>query len=458
MNLTDEATRRTQKQITIMLAMYIGYASLMVCRNTLIASSAAMMEDPTLSLDKESFGHLMSWHSAGAIAGKLITGPGADLLGGRKMFLLALAFTGAANIGFALCTSFIGFAIFNFFGQFAKAGGWPAMTKIVRSWYPESKYGSVWSIISTSSRVGTIAAGLALGYLLMFMSWRAVFVASAILIGGVAAWIYFSLHDRPDAIPDEIPDGDEFSESHLTQNTGNQRKIGNLEEPQSLESKSQHPLDKHNLLSACGYFLRSGQCWAICAGIVFLTVMMDFLNFIPIYLSESLGLSASVASMAGTSFPIGMFVALIVSGFLYDRFSKRQLAICLTTLLMIGISCVLCLWGMDLAPKAYRVPLSITCLFVLGFSISPAYYVPMSVFSVSFGGRHSGFLVSFIDIFGYAGALVFNFFSGSIAEHYGWDTFLGGLTLISSLAMLSMSTFLYLDQRSTGSTTPVPAN
>ena len=83
-----------------MLAMYIGYASLMVCRNTLIASSAAMMEDPTLSLDKESFGHLMSWHSAGAIAGKLITGPGADLLGGRKMFLLALAFTGAANIGF----------------------------------------------------------------------------------------------------------------------------------------------------------------------------------------------------------------------------------------------------------------------------------------------------------------------------------------------------------------------
>ena len=73
----------------------------------------------------------------------------------------------------------------------------------------------------------------------------------------------------------------------------------------------------------------------------------------------------------------------------------------------------------------------------------------MSVFSVSFVGRHSGFLVSFVDIFGYAGAVVFNFFSGSIAYHYGWDTFLGGLTLIRLLAMISMSTFLYLDQRST---------
>ena len=111
--------------------------------------------------------------------------------------------------------------------------------------------------------------------------------------------------------------------------------------------------------------------------------------------------------MTGTSFPTGMFVALIVSGFFYDRFSKSQLSICLTTLLLIGVSCVLCLWGIDLAPKAYHVPLSIACLFLLGFSISPAYYIPMSVFSVSFGGRHSGFLVSFIDIFGYAGALVF---------------------------------------------------
>ena len=445
MNLKDAATHRTQKQITIMLAMYVGYASLMVCRNTLIASSAAIVEDPTLSLDKESFGHLMSWHSAGAIVGKLITGPGADLLGGRKMFLLALGFTGAANIGFAFCTSFIGFAIFNFFGQFAKAGGWPAMTKIVRAWYPESKYGSVWSVISTSSRVGTIAAVLMLGYLLDYMSWRAVFIASAILIGGVTAWLYFSLHDEPEG----APDGDDNSESHLSHGNIVRSEIANDEHPHTMGTESQHPLDKHNLLAACGYFLRSGQCWAICAGIVFLTVMMDFLNFIPIYLSESLELNPSVASMTGTSFPIGMFVALIVSGFFYDRFSKRQLSVCLTTLLLIGVSCVLCLWGMDLAPKAYRVPLSIGCLFLLGFSISPAYYVPMSVFSVSFGGRHSGFLVSFIDIFGYAGALVFNFFSGSIAEHYGWDTFLGGLTLISLLAMISMSTFLYLDQRST---------
>ncbi len=59
-------------QFTVLGAMYVGYAAFMLCRNTLIASSAALLNDPSLQMDKESFGHLMSWHSAGAICGKLV--------------------------------------------------------------------------------------------------------------------------------------------------------------------------------------------------------------------------------------------------------------------------------------------------------------------------------------------------------------------------------------------------
>lgn len=67
----DDGDRRVRMQITILLTMYVGYAAFMLCRNTLVAASAEMIQDPALDLDKESFGQLMSWHSAGAIAGKL---------------------------------------------------------------------------------------------------------------------------------------------------------------------------------------------------------------------------------------------------------------------------------------------------------------------------------------------------------------------------------------------------
>jgi sugar phosphate permease len=172
---------------------------------------------------------------------------------------------------------------------------------------------------------------------------------------------------------------------------------------------------------------------------------MDFLTFIPIYLSESLALDSSRASMAGSSFPAGMFAALLCTSFVYDHLTKRGLIFTLGGLLLTSCLCVLVLWRLDLAPESIRTPAAIATIFALGFTISPAYYVPMSVFSVAFGGKHSGALVALIDVFGYSGALLFNFFGGSIAEHYGWTVFLSGLLTITGLATICMVTFLTLD-------------
>ncbi len=410
----------------------------MICRNTLIASSAEMIQDPSLGMDKESFGRLMSWHSAGAILGKMVTGPGADLLGGRRMFLIALSLTALANVGFAFGSSFFAFAAFNFFGQFAKAGGWPAMTKIVRNWYPESRYGQVWSIISTSSRVGTIAAGLVLGYLLSLISWRTVFVVSAVLTAGVVVLLFFFLKEQPEQAG-LVPLSEHSKSSQQDQPSGTDQ-----EAPKAVP----HRFDLLTLAQACGQFVRSGRVWFICLSLVFLTIVMDFLTFIPIYLVEALSVSPSKASMSGSVFPAGMFAALVLTSFVYDRLTKKRLIFVMGGLLAVSSLCVLALWNLAVVPAAVRTPTAMVTLFLLGLTISPAYYVPMSVFSVEFGGKHSGFLVSWIDVFGYSGAMLFNFFGGSIAQHYGWSVFLSGLLAITLLAGGCMVTFLMLDWHS----------
>jgi len=156
------------------------------------------------------------------------------------------------------------------------------------------------------------------------------------------------------------------------------------------------------------------------------------------------------AAMAASTFPAGMFVALIVSGIVYDRLSKRQLVWVVAVLL--GLSClsVLFLWSLpslSLSPSL-RLPAAMISIFVLGFSISPAYYIPMSIFSITFGGSHSGFLIALIDVFGYAGAFVFNFFGGSIAQHHGWPVFLGVLLTVAVLALVTLTLFLHLEYKS----------
>ena len=443
-------------QLLVLISMYIGYAALMLCRNTLAACSVQMMQDPSLNIDEASYGHLMAWHSAGAIMGKLVTGPGADLLGGRRMFLLALSLTAIANVGFAFSSTFTLFAAFNFFGQAAKAGGWPAMVQLVRSWFPSTRYGQVWSVIATSSRVGTIAAGLLFGFLLTLLDWRSVFLVSAALTAGILLVLYFTLKERPEdaGLPtlldheDELRSADESGENESSASADTDTKT----------LAAQHALDQTTLWQACVTFAQSGRFWLIGFSIVFLTVCMDFVHFIPAYLAAELHFSAAISSAAGTAFPMGMFAALLITSFYYDRLSKLQLIGVIGSQLLFSVAAVLLLWRLDVVPEIMQAEVAITTIILLGLAISPAYYVPMSVFSVAFGGKHAGFLVAVIDIFGYAAAMLFNYFGGTIAKDHGWPTFLSLLLAVTLLATICMVSFLTLDWRSAKSTARFEAN
>jgi len=342
--------------------MYLGYAAFMLCRNTLISTSATMVADPTLGLDTEGYGRLMAWHSAGAIVGKLVTGIGADIIGGRRMFLLALALTAAANVAMGMASSLFLFGFLNFFGQFFKAGGWPAMAKLIGSWYPKKSHGRVWSIISTSSRVGTIAAVLILGFLLSLVSWRTVFMISAALTGVIVVIGYFTLKERPEAVG-----------------------LAPIEDEPAVDTpikKVAHPFDHLTRGKACLAFATSARFWLICLSLAFLCIMMDFLNFIPLFLVQTLGAEPSDASMAGSAFPAGMFLALIATAIFYDRLTKKQLVYVLGGLLGISCLCVLLLWNLGNLPlpAGSGLYVAMAAIFLFGFSISPAYYIPMSVF------------------------------------------------------------------------------
>ncbi|MCP4943678.1 MAG: MFS transporter [Planctomycetaceae bacterium] len=436
-------------QLLVLISMYIGYAALMLCRNTLAACSVQMMQDPTLNIDEASYGHLMAWHSAGAIMGKLVTGPGADLLGGRRMFLLALSLTAIANVGFAFSSTFTLFAAFNFFGQAAKAGGWPAMVQLVRSWFPSTRYGQVWSVIATSSRVGTIAAGLLFGFLLTLLDWRSVFLVSAALTAVIVFVLYFTLKEQPEdaGLPTLLDHEDELRIAD--ESGGNESSASADTDTKTLAA--QHALDQTTLWQACVTFAQSGRFWLIGFSIVFLTVCMDFVHFIPAYFAAELDFSAASSSAAGTAFPMGMFAALLITSFYYDRLSKLQLIGVIGCQLLFSVAAVLLLWRLDLVPESMQAEVAIITIFLLGLAISPAYYVPMSVFSVAFGGKHAGFLVAVIDIFGYAAAILFNYFGGTIAKDHGWPTFLSLLLAVTLLATICMVSFLTLDWRSTRS-------
>jgi MFS transporter, OPA family, sugar phosphate sensor protein UhpC len=422
--------KRLRWGLIVLVCMYLGYMSLMVCRNTLIVASPAMIADQSLDLDKAGYGRLMAFHSMGGVVGKVISGFAVDRWGGRFIFLTVIMLTAGTTALFGLLNQFSLMAGLNLTGQAAKAGGWPAMAALIRTWYPPEQHGRVWGVISTSSRVGVMVATLFLGQLLVWnVPWRHLFYVSFGV--GVLMFLvgFFFLKSGPEKV----------GLSPLTVAPDIQD-----------EEVPLHPLDGHTTKEAARRFWGSKRVWLISITMALTTILMDFLNFIPVYLAESLKLDSGVAGKAATAFPAGCFVAVLGAGFLYDKLSKKNRVFGIGGMLVSGVISLGILWalpGLGLnAGESYYV--AVFCVFLFGLAIAPAYYIPMSVFSISYGGPHCGFLICLLDMFGYAGATVFNYFGGSLAQVYGWGAFLATLIAITLTSTITMVTFLHLEAKS----------
>jgi OPA family sugar phosphate sensor protein UhpC-like MFS transporter len=415
----------------IVISMCLGYGMLMLCRTVVGVAGPAMLADPALTLDIATFGAILGWGTAGNLTGKLTTGVLADKLGGSKVFVWAVCLAAIATFVFGTLSSNMAFFALYFLTVFAKSAGWPSMANIIRVCFVKAKHGRVWGFIATSSRISSVATTLLVSSLLLIMSWRGLFyMAGALaLLGAIIL---------PRYLRSSWQGSDKFAaESEET--------------TKSLTSwPKDHPLSEIETRSAIYIFIRDPRFWLISLGVASLAVLFEFQVFIPIYLSETFSLMPAQAGMASSAFPLGCLVAVFSGGFIYDKLSKKNIVYAMSASLIAAVLCLLSLrlLGVYDLGAALELAITIALIFIFGFAISPAYYIPMSVFSIGFGGRHCGLLVGLIDAIAYFGAMMFDFIGGAVAnKEGGWQDFILILIVTSILATIIMTTFLYLDYR-----------
>jgi MFS family permease len=77
----------------------------------------------------------------------------------------------------------------------------------------------------------------------------------------------------------------------------------------------------------------------------------------------------------------------------------------------------------------------------------PAYYIPMSVFSIEFGRSRSGVLIGLIDACGYGAMMIFLPLTGALLEAKGWETLLSVMVGLSVLSLVFLTAFLAAERR-----------
>jgi len=398
-----------------------------MCRATVVISGPAILSDPELGLNKTAWGAILGWGTAGTLSGKLINGILADKIGGRRVFLLSLGCCMFATGIFGTLSGALYFSVAYFIALFAKSAGWPSMANLVRLWYAPNWRGRIWGILSSSSRFSSLFTSLALGSLLLVISWRGVIATAIGIAGGAMLVLFFALKQSPIDVGFE-------EQTSLT---------GDLQ-------KEPNPLDHATLAEALHVFLWSPRVWLICASVMCLTVLMEFQSFIPIYLNETFGLTSGIAAITSSVFPIGCLMSVLAGGFIFDILTKKKRVFVLGGLMGLAVCCVGVLLeipklGMS---NSWSLWIALSAIMLFGLAIAPCYYIPMSVFSVDFGGKHCGVLVGIIDAIGYLAAMVFDFQGGAVADGPdGWQQFLIILFYVSLIGALTLTLFLFLEYR-----------
>ena len=268
-------------QIKLLCLMYMGYAVSMIMKTSIIVVSPSLISDPVIAMTKTQFGEILAYGSLGGMFGKMFFGWSTDRFGGSINFLCGLLALSVGIFLFGFSGQLVLFGVIFAGIAFSKAGGWPSIAKLTGNWYHRSQYGRVWGDISTASRTGTIIALVFLGFLLNVLPWlQVLYVAGAIGLSMVLVWFLL------------------VKEAPATAQTDDS------EESVDTELHVGHPLHGKSLKFALLDFLGSKRVWLIFLAMMGLTILVDFLSFVPIFLKETLDISNAEAAMTASAFPM----------------------------------------------------------------------------------------------------------------------------------------------------------
>jgi len=419
-------------EMVLLASIYGAYAVLNICRTTVVISSPAMLDDPELELTKTMWGAILGWGTAGTLVGKLTTGVMADRFGGRKVFLISIGFCMLATAIFGMVSKVFFFSIAFFIAMLAKSAGWPSMANLIRSWYPKFWRGRIWGILSSSSMSSSLFTSLVMGSLLLVISWRWVIASSLPIAGIFTLLLFFYLKQSPtDVGLKAMPSVDEDA---------------NNDNPQKA-----HHLDNATLGKALISFIKSSRFWLICLSIMSLTILMAFQSFLPLYLKEMFNLSPGKAGIASSVFPLGSMFSVVIGGFIFDQLTKKRRIFVLGGMMTLATGCIVILLSLPESniQEASLLWIALSAVMVFGLMIAPCYLIPMSVFSLDFGGKHCGVLVGIIDAAGYSASMIFEFLGGAVADQVdGWQQFLHIILNVSIIGTITLILFLVIDHRS----------
>jgi len=385
-------------------ALLVGYGGYYLCRSDLsLATPLLLQEFGGEGFTKTHIGAIVSVGLAVYALGSIVNGIGADLFGGRRLFLIGAAASAVCTVAFGASSGLMAFGALWALNGYFQSMGWVGLIGVAGRWFPAANQGTVMGLISISYLAGDAIVRLGLGLVLSHgVGWRGMFFVAAGTLAALTCANTAVLKARPADVGATDPDS----------------RAGPVEASPARSRRALRSL------------LHNPTLWLLCGMSFGMTLVRQTFNqWTPTLLWETTGLNVGTAALSSLLFPLVGALAAVTAGVVTDRAGWRPgplVASSLTVLVVaLGALCLPAVQG------DARVVLALTS--AVAFFLMVPGSLCAGIVAMRLGGREAGATAAgIINSAGYMGAVLSGLGIGSVAQQCGWAAAFGALTAVAA--------------------------
>jgi sugar phosphate permease len=397
---------------SVLGALIVGYVGIYLCRKNL-AVAMPLLQD-AFHATREEVGRIASAGTLAYAAGKLLTGPIVDRVGGRAGFLAALGLVAALGAASAFAPGLGLLAFCYALGRLAGAAGWGAMVSVLPTWFGPRRRATAMAVLSLSYVAGGIAA-LLLGRQVVAWGggWRAVMGVPALALVAILVPCAFVVRRGP--VTDAVdPDGSPAAAAVPGAAALGRRVLGLLAQPRFLVVLG--------LSLGLTLVRESLNTWNV-----------DFLAS----LQQGTG-SVARAALQSTGFDLAGGISILAMGVAYDRTPPRARGLLVggTVLLLAA-----CLFALPAVGRASPVGAAWLLAGVGLLAYGPYSLLAGTLALESGGARHAATAAGLVDFTGYLAGVLAGSALGHLVDRGGYALafqVLGATAFVAAVLALAL--------------------
>lgn len=378
-------------------SMFIAYVVFYMCRKNITIAMPGMQE--SLGYSCTELGILGSTLYITYAFGKFFNGILADKGNIRAFLTFGLAVTAVINVCFGLTSSIWLLAFLWGLNGWVQSMGFPPIAKGLSLWFSKKERATKWSIWSTAHQVGTAIAKYLSGFILVYFSWKFVFIIPGLLTLIIAMFIFDRVRDTPKSLG--LPTIEEYKNEPIIEKEAEKT----IEKETSFQTFYKHILPNKVL-------------WVLAITYVFVYIVRygtdDWLYFF--FLKYKHYSDMQAVSLSGI-LPVAGILGTVGAGYISDTFFKaRRMPLNLISLIIVGIAI---LFLVVFTKNSYLIDMAIVSVIGI-FTYIPQVLVG-GVCSVESGStKVAAAATGFTGMFGYFGAFLSGPVTGILIDSWGW--------------------------------------